>query len=62
MPGQVQIVKITKTTFGGDTRLHELRQFVAACEALSGDEQVTFEQHTGQRDATSTTVTVHGAA
>lgn len=60
---QVRITKQTAVTFYSGISLADLRGFIAQCEGVNGDAIVRVETYKGdQREGSSTTITVHGAA
>lgn len=61
---EIRITKQTSVTFYGSFNLADLRSFLAQCEGIDGKAAVQVNHHdaVNQRDDTSTTITVLGAA
>lgn len=64
MPGSIQVTKRTSATFTSSFTLGDLRTFLQACDGVAASARVQIEHYTSrdQRDPSTTTITVHGAA
>lgn len=64
MAGSIQVTKQTQARFGAGFTIGDLRAFVDACDGVADGTRVTVAHHESrdQRDSSTTTITVHGAA
>jgi hypothetical protein len=60
---QIRVTKQTSITFYGSVTLGDLRAFLRQCDGVDDTATVEVKHYQGdQRDGSSTTITVHGAA
>lgn len=64
MVGSIQVTKRTSATFTSSFTLGDLRAFMEACDGVADSARVQVEHYVSrdQRDPSTTTITVHGAA